>query len=468
MSAPLKSQQELYDLFITTLQNECPFLTDTTEGSLDDGLGGTFSIGALELQRYITAAFNKTFFDLANGPEVTGGPDDLQTLAVDHFGDAFARPPAIAAVDTETFQRPTNAAGVCTILAGSVVKTVVDANGNAQRYATAADVTLTHAGTQTWVIAAGNATASAVYKDANGKSYTVSGTIVAGTALATTGTTLPPAAGVLTKFSGTGDATLTYSSVSAPDCKVTASIEAVVEGSAGNAAVGTITVLETSLTDPTVVCSNAGNATGVDAQDDATYRETIRNLLVTLRAAIVAAIEAAALNVAGVVTANAVEVETAVIAYDIGIQAPAAGQTWFYIPLATLYIADASGSASAALLALVKAAVDPIKAYGVFINYVGATAVPINWTAHIALNPTGPNFGTLSASTFLIQQSMAQYIGSLGPGVSFIKATADAHLLALWGPAGSNDLTVFTTTIPTGDVTMTSQQVAIAGTMATV
>lgn len=466
MSAPLKSQQELYDLFVTTLQNECPQLTDTLEGSINDGLGGTVSIGALELQRYITAAFNKTFFDLANGPEVTGGPDDLQTLAVDHFGEQFARPGDVAAIDTETFSRPDFSNGACTIEAGSVVKTEADSSGNSQRYTTDVDLILTNI--VNFVCSSANATVGAIYSN-NGKQFTVKMTIAAGVALSMTGVGNPTASGTLTKVSGTGDATITFSSFTTPATNLSGSvgIEAVVAGAAGSAAVGTIDTIETSLTDPTIVCTNAGNATGVDAQDDATYRETIRNLLVTLRAAVIAAIEAAALNVAGVVTANAVEIEQPVIAYDVGLQAPVPGRDWFYIPFCTLYIADGNGSASSDLLAAVKAAVDPIRAYGVFINYVGATPISINWTAHIALNPAGPNFGTLFADTTLLKKSMASYIGNLGPGVSFIKATADAALLALWGPSGSNDLTAFTTTTPTGDVTLTSEEVAIAGTIAT-
>ncbi len=399
MSLPQKSQQELYDLFITTLQSQCPTLTDVSEGSIDDGLGGTFSIAALELQRYITIAFNKTFFDLANGPEITGGPDDLQTLAVDHFGDAFSRPVAVAAVDIATFSRDNDDAGACTILAGSIVKTQADASGNVQRYSTDDTVILTSGG--------------------------------------------------------------------ATDLSVSVGITAVVAGLAGNAVAGAINQIETSLTDSTVVVANDGNATGADAQDDATYRETIRNLLVTLRGATIAAIEAAALNVQGVVVANAVEVERAVIFYDIATQAPEVGETWFYIPFCTLYIADASGTANDSLLAQVEAAIDPIRAYGVFIKLVGATPIAISWTAVIALNPTGPNYATLSGDTSILKTSMKGYLTGLGIGTDFVRATADAAMLAIWGPSGSNDLTAFTTTVPTGDVTLDANEIAIPGTIAT-
>lgn len=62
-------------------------------------------------------------------------------------------------------------------------------------------------------VTAANATAADVYKDSNGTSYTVGGTIIAGTTLIAQGSVTPVASGVLTKFSGSGDATITYSLV---------------------------------------------------------------------------------------------------------------------------------------------------------------------------------------------------------------------------------------------------------------
>jgi hypothetical protein len=66
-----------------------------------------------------------------------------------------------------------------------------------------------HNTTYYFFIAAGNATASAVYTNST-FSFTVVTTISAGTILRTTGTGDPGYSGVLTKSSGTGDATLTF------------------------------------------------------------------------------------------------------------------------------------------------------------------------------------------------------------------------------------------------------------------
>lgn len=399
MSLPILSQQDLYDLWQVEVQDEHSELTDFLEGSILDGLAGVYSVAGMELERYIIQQFNKTFIDLANGPEITGGPDDLQTLAVDHYGDAFARPQAVAAIDTVTFSRSTNAAGAITILDGSVVKTQPDALGNVQRYTTDGDVTLTN--------------------------------------------------------------------TSGPhDLSVSIGITAVVAGSAGDAVAGAISVIETSLLDSSIVVTNAGNATGEDAQDDATYRETIRNLLTALRAATKAAIQAAALTVPGVVVATGIEVEQAVIFWNPATEAPIGD--YFLIPFPTLFIADASGNASPSLIAAVKAKIDPIRAYGVNINVSGANTVTVNWSLAITLNPSGPNYPVLSEDTSEIIQTMTSYIATLGTGISFIRSIAETAILAVWGPAGSNDLTACTTTIPTGDITIGGTQKAIPGTILTV
>lgn len=76
-------------------------------------------------------------------------------------------------------------------------------------------VTLRGAGTQlrqTFTITAGNASAGAVYSN-NSQTFTVLNTISAGTTLICSSTGAPLSSGTLTKVSGTGDATLTFSAV---------------------------------------------------------------------------------------------------------------------------------------------------------------------------------------------------------------------------------------------------------------
>ena len=185
----LRSWQELYNIYVNEVQAQESTLTDFSEGSIQDIIAGATTTAIHEAMKLLLDEFKKTFFSTANGPEVTGSADDLQTLAVDHFGSGFARPAAQKATGIVQFTRPTAGAGDCIIPAGTVVKTVADANGEAQRFETLAEVTLT-------------------------------------------GTT------------------------------INASVRAIVAGTRGNVSSSTITIIESSLTDPTVVVSNSAALAG--------------------------------------------------------------------------------------------------------------------------------------------------------------------------------------------------------------
>lgn len=396
MSVPSRSQQEFLQLFIDSLQAFAPELTDSNEGSSIDILGGSVATLAQELTALIIDQFAKTFFELAHGPEITGGPDDLQALAVDHFGASFARPQASKAVDVATFSRATNAGGAVTIPTGTIIKTAVNADGVAQRYATSALAELTSAG-------------------------------------------------------------------SGPGLSTTVAIIAVVAGKAGNASAGAINVIESTLLDTSIVVTNVGNSTGEDAEDDATYRETIRNLIQALAGATAAAVAAKAKTVPGVVTATPVEQMLPVIQYNI-----ATGGTvgaYFRIPVPTIYVADSAGGATTALIALVKTAIDAVRALGVSVNVAAGTPVTVSWTGSITLNPSGPNYTTFLTNPQRIKDSMTDYINALPVGTGFVRATANAAILAIWGAAGTNDLTAFTTSVPSGDVAATAANKLVSGTV---
>jgi hypothetical protein len=390
MATNVPSQQDLYDLVKNEVQSRKPELTDYEEGSVNDSLAGAFSVGGQELIKTFIDLFAKTFFSTANGPEVTGGPDDLQTLAVDHFGDDFARPAAAPAVGVVTFSRPGSSPSVL-IPAGTIVKTEKDASGQEQRFATVSDVTLA-------------------------------------------GTT------------------------------INASVEAVEAGTEGNVNANTVVKIESALTDASIVVTNAAAFSGGEAQDtDAEYREFIRNKIETLRGATKQAIEAAANNVPGIETATAIEDLQPVIEWDIG-GSMTVGD-FFYIPRVRLFVADINGVASDALIDLVDAAVETVRACGVKVNVISASALSIDWTITITLNPSGPNFALFSVDTSILEAWMAQYIRDLPIGTGFDKGLAKLALMAVWGPAGTDDLTDITTSVPTGNIAATATQKLIPGTI---
>lgn len=385
----LKSTEELRQDFIVEMQSQDPTLTDTQAGSIIDIFSGVVSVAVSEISRVLTDEFAKTYIDTAQGPEETGGPDDLQRLLVDHFGEEFARPAASKATGIVTFSRPTTGAGNVTIPVDTIVKTPPNASGEAQRFRVVSQVIMT-------------------------------------------------------------------------GLTINASVEAVNAGIDGNVQASTVTVIESVLTDNTVTVNNsAAFAGGEPIPNDAEYREFARNLLRTLRGGTLEAIVSAALNVPGVEMAVGKEFVIPVIEWDIGPELPIGD--YFLIARPRLYIADANGSADATLVAAVRDAIEFVRAAGVFINIIGAVAIELDFKITITLNPSGPNFAELSNDPQPIIDTMTQYIQDLEIGEDFIRAQAKIHIMNIWGPSGTNDLTNLTVTFPGGDVSVADNQKLVPG-----
>ncbi|MEI6498748.1 MAG: DUF1566 domain-containing protein [bacterium] len=104
--------------------------------------------------------------------------------------------------------------------------------------------TFTWDGTTSFTVTAAAATAGATYTN-NGATFTVVTTIAGATTLVTTGTGAATASGTLTKVTGTGDATITFSAISA---------------GASNAAVGAKTAKQ--------ICSDRGNGWRLPTQKE--------------------------------------------------------------------------------------------------------------------------------------------------------------------------------------------------------
>jgi uncharacterized phage protein gp47/JayE len=235
-------------------------------------------------------------------------------------------------------------------------------------------------------------------------------------------------------------------------------------GPDGNVLAGTVNQIETTLTDPTVTVNNTAEfAGGEDEEDDSEYRETIRNLIQSLQGATADAIRAKALTVPGVEQATCIETLMAVKEWDIG-----GGVTvgdYFKLPSAKLYIADANGVASPTLISDVQTEIDKVRAAGVRVQVISAVAVSINWTAAITLNPAGPNYSTLSSDTTMIVDEMTKYVQDLAIGSDFDRGLARLYIMAKYGPSGTNDLTDFNTSIPSGTISISENEKAIPGTI---
>lgn len=398
MTTTVKSLQEFYDLYKDEVVGLAGELTDFSDGSMHDIIAGSFSSCMNELSELIISEFSKTFFKLASGTEAQGGEgevDDLEALAVDHFGSDFARPDSTSSTGEAVFSRPNSDAGDVVIAIGTIVKTEKDANGEEIRFKT-----------------------------------TESGTM--------TGTSL------------------------------TLDIEAVVGGVNGNiTSSDKVVVLESTLSDPSITVTNSSTISGgVNELQDPDYRDFIENKIVALAGATEAAVKGAALAVSGVSTVSLTTEERVVIDYDIGAGAILSGATYFRIPYPVMYIADADGNSSAGLIALVNTAISSVKAAGVRIKVLGASPISFDWTASVTLNAGGPNYAELSSDLTKIIETMTEYINTvLKIGDGFNKADANAYVLSVWGASGTNDLTSFSSSVPSGNVAVNSDEKLIANTI---
>ncbi|MCI5117015.1 MAG: colanic acid biosynthesis glycosyltransferase WcaI, partial [Candidatus Electrothrix sp. LOE1_4_5] len=178
------------------------------------------------------------------GPEITGGVDDLEALAIDRYGDEFARPDDTFSIGVVTFSRPTAAAGDVIIPVGTVVKTAADANGVSYRYET--------------LVEAGMA-----------------------------GLTLD------------------------------VSVQALEAGPGSNSDAGSINSIESALTDPSIVVTNAqATAGGEPEEDDTSYRVTIKNKIKQITGPTIPGLEAALEEVPGIDKATVIEAPKVVIEWD--------------------------------------------------------------------------------------------------------------------------------------------------------
>lgn len=392
MAKTVKTQSEYYEIYKNEVLGENGDLTDFSDGSLHDIIGGAISIAMNENSELTISEFTKTFFDTAHGIAITGNVDDLQILAIDHFGERFKRPEAKKATGSVTFERPNTDAGDVNIAIDVVVKTIKDANGEEVSFKATEAVIMT-------------------------------------------------------------------------GLTIDAEIKASVGGISGNVNIGKITVIETALTDSSITVSNAVKlAGGSNEQTDAEYRETIRSLIEALAGATEKAIKGAVLALGNISFASALTIIMPVKEWDIGGDAPIGD--FFRIPFVEVYVADSDGNSSQSLINEAIEAVFPVRAAGVLINIKGGTSSLVDWDASITLNPAGPNFAVLSADPQMILDSMKNYINEdIDINNGFDKIDATEHIKAIWGSAGTNDLTSFTTNTPSGNIAGVTGTKLMAGTM---
>ena len=135
-------------------------------------------------------------------------------------------------------------------------------------------------------------------------------------------------------------------------------------------------------------------AGGEDVEDDDDFRGRIRNFWNTARRGVLAAIEAGALSVPGVVSANAIEAIT---------------QTAQPARVVNLYIADSSGVMSSQLATLVLTALNDYRAAGIAVLVNSSLPYLVNITLSLSFT-SGVDTVTLSSN---VQAAVVEFINSL-------------------------------------------------------
>lgn len=181
--------------------------------------------------------------------------------------------------------------------------------------------------------------------------------------------------------------------------------QAVLAGTSGNVAAGTIRLFGQPPFDPTLVVTNLQVAAGgSDVESDASLVMRARDFFRTARRGTVAAIEFGALTVAGVARASAVELTN-----------PPDGLPSGHVQC---YVVDASGQANTALAEAVARALVEYRAAGIVVDVLAANPVYVPITYRLRYDP-GVN--TVAAREQVRFLTTAQ-VNTLRPGATLPKS----------------------------------------------
>lgn len=184
----------------------------------NDTFAGTNTVTSVNNQQGYLLAMAQTA--TASGQQMYIATQPPRTTSTGNTWNNYAgqavMPNESVRVALNNWERDTTSAGMVSYMAANLVSLgkvagTIDATPAVEMNSDGSVLALT-ATTYTFTTASANATYLAVYQDGNGQQYTVGPTISSGLSLISTsaGTVSPAASGTLTKVSGTGDSTITY------------------------------------------------------------------------------------------------------------------------------------------------------------------------------------------------------------------------------------------------------------------
>lgn len=209
------------------------------------------------------------------------------------------------------------------------------------------------------------------------------------------------------------------------------SVRSVLAGVDQQAKIGTITSIISALVgSPTdlVVNNSMATAGASDAEDDPHLRARARSFFTTVRRGTKAAIEQGALAVPGVITATAFEVLDSLGNPNRLVQLVIADQ--FTATLASFSPTPGSYAAqSSALAAQVFAALDEVRAAGIYVDVRVAQVVILPIVLHLTFQ-AGADASTVTSQAKAVT---VNYTNSLAPGITFVATDLSNLLRAIPG-----------------------------------
>ena len=250
------------------------------------------------------------------------------------------------------------------------------------------------------------------------------------------GTTVQTVTGV--QFLTTQAATLEPGSTS-----VSVPVTAVLSGTTGNVAAGTITQFVTAVPGIDTVTNPTAFTNGVNPESDSAVRSRFVTYIASLQKGTKLAVTAAVLGVQQGLTYNLVEFQT-----EAGVSALA----YFYV-----VVNDGTGNPSSTLLQTIYNAIDAVKAAGIQFNVYGPTSVSANIGMAVTI-AAGYQFSSVQSA---IQTAVDQYIATLPIGGTLY--WSQLYAIA-YGVAGVVEVTNMTVNSATSDIAAGNNGVIVAGT----
>ena len=224
---------------------------------------------------------------------------------------------------------------------------------------------------------------------------------------------------------------------------VSVPVSAVLSGTTGNVAAGTITQFVTAVPGIDTVTNPTAFTNGVNPESDSAVRSRFVTYIASLQKGTKLAVTAAVLGVQQGLTYNLVEFQT-----EAGVSALA----YFYV-----VVNDGTGNPSSTLLQTIYNAIDAVKAAGIQFNVYGPTSVSANIGMAVTI-AAGYQFSSVQSA---IQTAVDQYIATLPIGGTLY--WSQLYAIA-YGVAGVVEVTNMTVNSATSDIAAGNNGVIVAGT----